>query len=237
MLPSCWALPLRRQHTEYSQSKPALPGLSSHGMQSPSMRAKSWVHVLKTGPMVCSPRFKAQQTPSCWSSDYQWRLVVFPTPPQRKNGLLMATFAIVLSALKAMDRNDQETMNVVWTSRDISIMDCIQVSCVEVGRLQINKTLSSFSFVFRLTCNPRTGTKPSCGHKHAFSYVQLHWLIVFNLHFVILWPPQKDTYNINQHHSRIQCFPFDTCKGLPKTNHEPSPWRRSWSYVVSPKGW
>ena len=130
-----------------------------------------------------------------------------------------------------------ETMNVVWTSRDISIMDCIQVSCVEVGRLQINKTLSSFSFVFRLTCNPRIGTKPSCGHKHAFSYVQLHWLIVFNLHFVILSPPQKNTYNINQHHSRIQCFPFDTCKGLPKTSHEPSPWRRSWSYVVSPKGW
>lgn len=84
MLPSCWALPLRRQHTEYSQSNPALPGLSSHGMQSPSMRAKSWVHVLKTGPMVCSPRFKAQQTPSCWSSAHQWHRVVFPTARQKE---------------------------------------------------------------------------------------------------------------------------------------------------------
>ena len=109
-----------------------------------------------------------------------------------------------------MFRRNHERM---WTSFDISIMDCIQVSCVEVGRLQINRTLSSFSFVFRLTCKPRTGTKPSCGQKHMFNHVQLRWLIVFNLHFVILSPLKEHT-----NHSRIQSFPLDTCKGLPETN-------------------
>ena len=60
--------PFMRQQTEYSQSRFAFSGLSSHGMHRPCTRPRSWVQVLCKGPTVCSPRFSAQLTPSCWSS-------------------------------------------------------------------------------------------------------------------------------------------------------------------------
>lgn len=94
-----------------------------------------------------------------------------------------------------------------------------QVSCVEVGRLQINRTLSSFSFVFKLTCSPRTGWKPSSErqikwnlcHIAAFQSGPSAGLRLSNLERCTKWHGRKALIEFvpNKHERTMMLYVYD----------------------------